>query len=167
MKVVHKLLALLLTVFIYGFASCTEDEDSWFGGGHRGEYLEVTVDGRTIRKVVEFTSVSASGGYSFVQTCDTYPIDLELAYHSNLRRVAKYSPGEYRFGYVYGVENFDLTIGYEYDDGYYGKYLYSEEGKHVVTSIKDYGDEVYVEGYFRGFLNDGTPISGRYRIALY
>ena len=167
MKFIHKLLALLLTIFTLGFTSCTEDEDMWFGGGHRGEYLEVTVDGRTIRKVVEITSVAESGGYCFVQTCDTYPVNLELAYHRDLRRVANYPTGEYRFGNVYGVENFDLSIGYEYDDGYYGEYLYSEDGKHVVTSIKYYGDEVYVEGYFRGFLNDGSPISGKYRIALY
>ena len=157
----NKLVAIIL-IIIAALSSTSCSDDEYTSSGGHDEFLEVNVDGKTFRKAVDFTSVSFHEEYAYINA-NIEPVGLYMWFHRDLNLVAKLSTGEYRMGDVDGVEIFDLNIDYERNY----KTFYSESGTHIVTSIQKYGDKVYVQGTFDGILNDGTPICGKYRIALW
>ena len=160
MKLMSKLAMLLLSVVVFGFTACSEDDSS----GRSGEYLEVTVNGKTFKKVIECTGVSETSDYSCVYTCDTDPIDFMLWFTSDLNAVASASPGSYRLNSSDYPQCFDLDIEYITDDY---DFIPVQRGTHNVTSIRKVGQGVMVEGKFSGVLENGAPISGKYRIWLW
>lgn len=159
MKATH-LLLLLLAVTLFSVSSCSDNDDN----ESVGEYLEVTVNNKTIKKIIGSTSVSGSTDFSFIQTTDTHPIDFMLCYYSNLSQVVKSTTGAYRLNTDDEPHNFDLDIYYVTEDY---NYLSVENGHHTVTAIRRSGDGVVVEGCFGGTLENGKPINGNYRIVVY
>ena len=161
-----------LAVSAFSFVSCSDDDDNDnYGENANGEFFEITINGNTRIFPLESTTVSSSFPYSFIQSEETYPVEFLLTYYSNLEKVANAKVGNYRFcpdGYP---QNFDFDISYNLDDSY----LFGRNGVHTITSIKNVGDEVLIEGTFSGtfsgnipgVLEVDLPFSGRYRIVLY
>ena len=163
MKTISKFLAMFMfAVSAFGFVSCSDDNNG--GGPTSGEFFEITIDGKTTTTILESTSVSSSGEFSFIQSGDVDGVDFMLTTYRNLDKLALSTTGEYRFCPLGEPKNLDFDIIVYNEDH---DYVHGINGTHTVTSIKRSGEEVVVEGKFDGVLYDQRTISGKYRLAVY
>jgi hypothetical protein len=97
-------------------------------------------------------------------------VSLEMAYTKYLEDLVEMPTGTYRlFGIRsedYGENNFDLCLGIhdKHRDNYRG--VENNTGVNWVTSIKKSGECVVVKGEFSGKLEDGSDISGKYKLTF-
>ncbi|MBQ3188540.1 MAG: hypothetical protein IJB60_03790 [Bacteroidaceae bacterium] len=163
MKTTSNFLAVFMfAVSAFGFVSCSDDNNG--GGSPSGEFLEITIDEKTTTTILESTSVSSSGEFSFIYSGDVDGVDFMLTTYRNLDKLASSSTGEYRFCPSDEPQNLDFDICV-YNEDY--DYTLCKNGTHTVTSIKRSGEEVIVEGKFDGVLSDNRAISGKYRLTVY
>ena len=178
MKIISNLLAMFIfTASVLFFVSCNDGN----AGGKKeksgiGEFIEVTIDGKTTKKSITNTFVSSSGEWSFIQISSIDNIYLSLSYYRNLTNTASISPGNYRLSPSSDVQIFDLYMDV-YDENY--NVIRCVDGTHTVTSVKQSSKAVWedgnftseetvlVEGNFNASLKNGSVISGKYRISLY
>ena len=163
MKTTSNFLAVFMfAVSAFGFVSCSDDNNG--GGSTSGDFFEITIDEKTTTTILESTSVSSSGEFSFIQSGDVDGVDFMLTTYRNLDKLASSSTGEYRFCPSDEPQNLDFEISV-YNEDY--DYTHGKNGTHTVTSIKRSGEEVIVEGKFDGVLRDNRAISGKYRLTVY
>lgn len=193
MKRVYSLLmAILLSVASLGFAGCSDSDDSNEpNGSSNGDYIEVTINGKTYRHDVRglYASVPTDrGGISRNASTedafdgDGFNVFYSLNYYDDLDRLLQSPTGSYDVvtttESVDEADNLSLWLDYEDADDYYE----IKSGSHRVTSIKatqvknSYGtfDAVQIEGTFdltmtaEYYTSDSQcKIKGKYRMSIY
>ena len=150
----------VLVLSILGLASCSDDSETTSAG----EFIEVELDGVSRVEVIEGSAISSSGEFSFLSSSVIDDVDIMLTVYSDLNRLASSSLGEYRFCPDGEPENLDFEISV-CDENF--NCISCNSGTHTVMAVKWSGDEVVIEGKFRGRLEDDRNISGRYRLAVW
>lgn len=146
--------------------------------GNSGSYIEVTVDGKTFKE----KSVAVPFGVSdrMYYQHNGEKISFEMTYTSRMDELLGMPTGEYRLYGTYaapyeddydptlGKRTFDLRLGlHDNRHGDNWRPVENNSGLHKVTSIKKSEKSVIVQGEFFGKLEDGSDISGTYRVTLY
>ena len=189
------LLAILLGVASFGFAGCSDSDDgnepNGSNGSSSGDYIEVTINGKTYRHDVRglYASVPTDrdGIYLYASTEDVFDRDgfnvfYSLNCYEDFDRLLQSPTGNHDVVTVTEsvdeADNLSLWLDYEDADDYYE----IESGSHRVTSIKatkvknSYGefDAVQIEGTFdltmtaEYYTSDSQcKIKGKYRMSIY
>ena len=155
-------LAMLTLALSVGFVACSSDDDekdAIYDEITKGDYLEVTIDGKTYRGAVPSFYPELEVDYGLVCSQNTAVDNFEkfeanhvLFHYDDPSRLLECKPGNYdvvRYD-LYGYDapdykNFDLALTYStsYTDNFE-----SMSGTNKVTSIKKSKDGVVVEGTF-------------------
>ena len=179
------LILVLLGSLTLTCTSCSDDDDD--NGYANGDFLEVTINGKTYHKEVPFPLYGQypvnDGDELYATTIpmelfeeDGFDFEINICHYENLNQLLKCKPGEYGIYNLYeysgnggyNYKNLDLSTSFLYlgGDGYWD----SHSGTHTVTSIKEVKDGAVVEGKFNiKMCSDtakDTQISGKYRITL-
>ena len=190
MKTFRRFFTVLLAVALCcSFAACGDDDDN-DGGGHNGlfsgDYLEVTIKGKTQRVKVPsiYTDIELDHGYMYTKNISYdlfkgYDVVQGLVHYGDYDRLEKCKPSKYDVTEVgldlmdFKGKNFDLDLVYETPSG---DYFESVGGTNIVKSITrdEYG--VVVEGEFdammsnEGYCDPGDErtfrMPGKYRMSL-
>jgi hypothetical protein len=131
------------------------------------DYIEVTVDGKTIK---EKTRPASYGRHDVMYyQYNGNNVTVEMSYIRNLEELAAMPTGAYRLLGTFTADSkiFDLVLGVheKYQENWRG--VENGSGNNKVTSIKKSGDSVVVKGEFSGKLVDGADVSGTYSLTLY
>ena len=187
MKTFRKIFTVLLAVALCcSFVACGDDEDD-DNGLFGGDYLEVTIKGKTQR--VKVPSIYATCGldneyiYTYNAWYDLfkgYDVVQGLVHYEDLDRLSRCKPGKYDVtgGSLDLVDfegkNFDFDLAYKTPSG---DYFESVGGTHIVKSIKKDEDGVVIEGEFDAEMSnerycdpgDGRTfrMPGKYRMSLW
>ena len=169
------LVCVLLSTLAFTFASCSDDEDE--GGG---DFIEVTIDGKTYRHHVVGIYAEVPVGDEMLMTYSTedvfYDDGFEFFYgifhYENQNALLDCSTGSYGISdysiYESNARNLDFTASLELNAG--DAWWEAESGKHTVTSIKAVENGVQVEGNFDIIMysdeNGERRVSGKYRMTV-
>lgn len=151
----------MTTLVLLGSVSCSSDDEG-SGGGESG-YFEITFRGVTKTYNLDVISQSGNGEFNFVTSAEIPDVDFMLTTYADLNQLVAAPVGEYRFCANTEPQNFDFDISCIVD----GAYLHGTSGKHIVTSVKRRGAEVWIEGNFNGKVATGWPVSGKYKVAVW
>lgn len=151
--------------------SCSEEEKC------DGDFVIVTVDGTTYyRKPENKISMPTYRELKYTMYSvwleKDLGLDYELYYCEDLDQLAISKPGNYHVFWYYGQEMRNLDFKACLSDS--ESMWVSDEGKHVVTSIKRVGDKVQIEGTFDIIMpvqhcfgtGEDRQVSGKYRITV-
>ena len=169
-----KLFFILLGVLT--FSSCSNDEDE----GGSGDFIEVTLDGKTYRHNVYGIYAEVSLDDDMLMTYSTEDVFYDdgfqffygIFHYENQNKLLSCSKGDYVISeysiYENNARNLDFTASLEFNSG--DAWWESESGKHTVTSIKAVENGVQIEGTFNitmyGNANDEREVKGRYRMTV-
>ena len=185
MKKLHSMMMMLaIMVTALGFAACSDDDDDNNGKGKSGDYIEITLNGKTYKEYL----LGIYGNGSIAEDSEGRPISLTnttedvfekygfsffmgITHYSRKNELLASKPGTY-----YCLEDLDV---YDYDNYKifvfwpslmidYNDYDWVS-GTHKVTSIKEVNGEVQVEGNFTGefeFEGESCNVKGSYRITI-
>lgn len=158
------------------FSSCSSDEDE----GGSGDFIEVTLDGKTYRHNVYGIYAEISLDDDMLMTYSTEDIFYDdgfqffygIFHHENQNKLLSCSIGDYGISeysiYENNARNLDFTASLELNSG--DAWWESESGKHTVTSIKAVEDGVQIEGTFNitmyGDEYGEREVKGKYRMTV-
>lgn len=134
------------------------------------DYIEVTVDGKTFKEEIPFMPIYGMYDLSWYQY-NGDRVSFEFTYAENLNKTASTPAGKYRlFGFYdkddLGEKIFDmhLYVHDKYEENV--RLVKNGSGQNIVTSVEMKDDVVLVKGKFSGKLEDGSDISGKYKLTL-
>lgn len=189
-KFIDYLFIVLLVVLPFSITSCSDDDSD----GGSSDYIEVTFNGKTYREsipgfgyTIQNGTETDSEGRRITITrgaadsfSDKYGFTFmpEIAHFSNKADLMAAKPGTYLhkddfWGNIWEgdtpVENFTLVTELEIFES--DTYYELKNGQHQVTSIKEVGNNVQIEGTFNGTYycdenNKQCEIQGKYRMTL-
>lgn len=180
-KIYLTVMTLAMMVAALGVTACGGDDDDIDNGGEKidGDYVKVIFEGKTYQESMPFymqiDPVGKENGTPLTFTYDAiehferdgFSFMLGLMHYSRKADLLSCSPGRYscKGGIYNGYVNFTLTTSLEID---YDEYDFVS-GTHQVTSIKEMGGRVQIEGNFTSFFEyrgDEKSIKGSYRMTI-
>ena len=136
----------------------------------KDDFIEVTVDGKTYKESIPFVANYGMYDLSWYQY-NGDRVSFEFTYAMNLNKTASMPTGSYRLFGRHGNNDlgdnvFDLWVAVhdKYEENI--RYVKNGSGSNTVTSVEMKDDEVIVKGKFGGKLEDGSEISGKYKLTL-
>lgn len=188
-KLYFKLLSIIFIAAAISFVSCSKDDDSV--SNIEGDYIEVTINGKTYRHSVlgiyATWPTDIDGVLCYYSTEETFDSDgFDVFYglycYEDIDRLLRCSTGSYDIVTTNEnfreAENLSFILDYANDENYYE----IKSGSHRVTSIKPTkvktlngsSDAVQVEGTFdlimtaENYTSDKQcKISGKYRMSIW
>lgn len=157
------------------FTSCSSDDE-----GGSGDFIEVTIDGKTYRHNVYGIYAEVTLGDDMLMTYSTEDVFYDdgfqffygIFHHENQSKLLKCSTGDYGISeysiYEDNARNLDFSASLELNEG--DAWWEAESGKHTVTSIKAVENGVQIEGVFNismyGDENGYRDVKGKYRMTV-
>lgn len=167
MKTIRKILYVIVFALCWCHLVCCSDTIELEGSD---DYIEVTVDGKTIKESIPFVANYGMYDMAWYQY-NGDRVSFELTYAMNLNKTASTPTGSYRlFGLSgnndLGDKIFDLWMAVhdKYEENM--RRVKNGSGSNTITQVEMINDEVIVKGKFSGKLEDGSEISGKYKLTL-
>ena len=159
------------------FASCSSDDDD----SGNGDFIEVTIDGKTYRHNVYGFYAQVPIEDDLVMTASTedifyddgFQFFYDITHYEDMNKLLSCSTGNYGISnysiYNQNANNLDFGAQLEYNSG--NDWWQAESGTHTVTSIKRTSDGAQIEGSFKvSMYSDDSgykEVSGKYRMTVY
>ena len=166
-SLIRKILCVIVFALCWCHLVCCSDTIGLEGSD---DYIEVTVDGKTFKESIPFVAYYGRYDLCWYQY-NGDRVSFEFTYAMNLNKTASTPTGSYRLFGLYGNNDlgdhiFDLWVAVhdKYEENM--RCVKNGSGSNTVTMVEMINDEVIVKGKFRGKLDDGSEISGKYKLTL-